>query len=149
MIVLDTSVIIEYIDLKGESHRSAEIIFENLNQGKLTGLIAHPTLAETYYVAQRIYAELGYKNVKKRTTSLIKWLFSHPSLKVITDTVNLVTLVGELKLKLRLALTDCYVLAISKIHNAKAVFKKRERKMKNIIKELEKNFELIFLEDFS
>jgi len=148
MIVLDSSVIIEYIDLKGELHKTAEIIFENLNQGKLTGLISHPTLAETYYVAQRIYGEIDPENAKKKATLLINWLYSHPHLKVITDKIDLATLAGEIKLNLKLALTDCYVLAISKIHNAKAIFKKREKEMQNVIKKIEENFEIIFLEDY-
>jgi len=148
MIVLDSSVIIEYIDLKGKLHDVAEVIFENLNQGKLTGLIPHPTLTETYYVAQRIYKKIEPKNAKKKATLLINWLYSHPHLRVIADTLNLAILAGEIKLKLHLALTDCYVLATSKIHNAKAVFKKREREMQDVIREIEENFDIIFLEDY-
>nr|MDO8043940.1 PIN domain-containing protein [Candidatus Baldrarchaeota archaeon] len=148
MIVLDSSVIIEYIDLDGEFHGNAKLIFENLNQGKLHGLIPHPVLAETCYVAERVYAEFDPKNAGKRSKQLVKWLFSHPHLQIVADTINLAILVGELKSKFKLALTDCYVLAVSKIHDAKAIFKKREKEMQNVINIIEKDFKIIFLEDF-
>ena len=130
MIVLDSSVVIEYIDLEGELHETAKIIFENLNQGKLTGLLPHPVLVETYYVAQRIYERVNPYNAKKKAMLLVNWLYSHPHLKVVVDTINLAILAGDIKLKLRLALTDCYVLAVSKMYNAKAVFKKEKKRCK-------------------
>jgi len=48
----------------------------------------------------------------------------------VADAINLAILAGKLKSKLKLALTDCYVLAVSKIHNTKAIFKKRKRNAK-------------------
>ena len=52
-IVLDTSVIIDYIDERGSAHIEASLIFNKLNRGDIFSFITHPTLAETYYVSYR------------------------------------------------------------------------------------------------
>ena len=52
---------------------------------------------------------------------------------------------AKVKLKYGIALADCYVLALSKIKNSKAVFRKREKEMSE---QIEKDFDVVFLEDY-
>ena len=62
--------------------------------------------------------------------------------------VNLAVEAGKAKLTYALALTDCYVLAASKIYSCKALFKKPEREMLKNIDSLKKEYEIIFLTDY-
>jgi peptide/nickel transport system permease protein len=90
---------------------------------------------------------LGDPDLKAR--KLVEWLYKLPTVNIVGEDLTLAIEAGRIKLKYMLALTDCYVLAASKIYNCKAVFKRREREMQDKIKELEKNFSIIFLEDYS
>jgi len=147
-ICLDTSVIIEYIDELGDYHQFAKALFTVILKGKLKALIPHVILAETYYVASRIYEKLGLESPDLKAKKLVEWLYRLPTTNIAGEDLTLVIETGKIKLKYRLALTDCYVLATSKIYNCKAIFKKREKEMRNKIEELERNFNIIFLEDY-
>mgnify|MGYP000038164652 CR=1 FL=1 len=148
-IVLDTSVIIEYIDRKGILHEQAKIIFNAILKGKLAAIIPHPVLSETYYVATRIYRFLGLNEPEQRAVKLVEWLYHLPTISIRGLDLDLVVEVGLVKMKYGLALTDCYVLASSKVYGGKAVFKKREREMLKHISEIEKNYQVVFLEDYA
>ncbi len=148
MYVLDTSVIIEYIDTNGRFHKIASNIFSEINNGKTLAFIPHVILAETYYVAVRIYNQLGLSDSDKRAENLVSWLYSHPFIEIINKTLDLAIKAGKIKRELKLALTDCYVLAVSKIKNAVALFRKREREMLRVINVLTRKFNIQFLEDF-
>ena len=50
---LDTSALIEYINLSGSLHREARAV------------IPHPVFAETYYVSAIIYEKLNIKNLSE------------------------------------------------------------------------------------
>lgn len=78
----------------------------------------------------------------------MEWLFSHPNIYVASNSLDLALRAGKVKQKLKIALTDCYVLAVSKIENAKAVFRRREREIKGVIDIIENNYNILFLEDF-
>lgn len=56
-----------------------------------------------------------------------------------------------MKLRYGLALTDCYVLAASKIFGAKAVFSMRERGMKDrgLMEVLGREYDLVLSEDYA
>jgi len=41
-VVFDTSVLIEYMDLKGELHEQAQAVFSALLMGKLENILPHP-----------------------------------------------------------------------------------------------------------
>jgi len=79
---------------------------------------------------------------------LVEWLYRLPTIQVIGEPLDLALEAGKIKLKYRLALTDCYILAVSKLYNCKVIFREREKEMINIIKELEKEFKIMFLEDY-
>lgn len=69
-VVLDTGVIIEYVDLKGSLHEQARAVFDAVVSGRLEALIPHPVLAETFYVAVRIYSSLGVRDPLARAARL-------------------------------------------------------------------------------
>ena len=147
-VVVDTSAIVEYIDLKGELHEQAQTVFSALLAGKLGSIIPHPIFAETHYVATRLYQKLQTENPQIVASKLIEWLYRLPTTMIPTEDINLAIETGRAKLNYGLALTDCYVLAASKIYNCKALFKKPETEMLRNIDALKKEYQLIFLQDY-
>lgn len=144
--VLDTSVIAEHVNRAGKLHNQASLIFKAINAGKLEAIIPSPVIAETFYVAARVYSELRLPNPVKRAEFLVRWLDRHPGVKILRE-LDLDIEAGRIKLEYGLSLTDCYVLAASRICGAAAVFRKREKEMENVEEKLKK-FKLIFLEDY-
>lgn len=147
-VVMDTSVIIEYVDLKGEFHEQAQTVFSTLLTGKLENILPHPILAETYYVAARLYHKLRVENPQVVASKLIEWLYRLPATTIPSENTNLAVETGKAKLNHGLALTDCYVLAASKIYNCRALFKKPEREMVGNIDTLKREYRILFLEDY-
>ena len=147
-VAIDTSVIIEYIDMKGELHEQAKIIFSALLTSKLEAILPHPILVETYYVAARLYQKLKIENPQNVASKLIEWLYRLSTTIIPSEDTNLAIETGKTKLNYGLALTDCYVLAASKMHNCKALFKKPEKEMLKKMEELKKEYQLLFLEDY-
>lgn len=147
-VAIDTSVIIEYIDLKGENHQQAEVIFSALSTGKLEVIISHPILAETYYVATKIYQKLQIEKPEAASSKLVEWLYRLPTTIIPSEDINLAIETGRAKLNYSLALTDCYVLAASKMHNCKALFKKPEREMLKSLGSIKKEYQPLFLKDY-
>lgn len=143
---MDTSVIIEYIDEIGSLHSQAKAIFSAIISGKLEAIIPSSILAETYYVSARIYDKLGFRDFENRAIRLVEWLYRLPLIKVVAEDLRLILEAGRIKFNYGLALTDCFVIAASKVYNCKAVFKKLEREMLNKFNELQKEYNIIFLE---
>lgn len=142
---LDTSVLIEYIDLSGSSHREAEAVIQSIINGKLTAIIPHPVLAETFYVSTRIYEELGFDDAEDRAEKLVEWLYRSPNFVIAEHSLELAALTGKIKRKYGLALTDAYVLASSKIYQAKALFRAKEDELKRKFEELSREYNILFL----
>jgi predicted nucleic acid-binding protein len=147
-VVMDTGVIIEYVDLKGEFHEQARTVFSTILTGKLENILPHPILAETYYVAARLYHKSRMENPQLVASKLIEWLYRLPATIIPSENTNLAIETGRAKLNHGLALTDCYVLAASKIYNCRALFKKPEREMVETIDTLKKEYQILFLEDY-
>jgi predicted nucleic acid-binding protein len=147
-VALDTSVIIEYIDRKGAFHEQAETVITACSTGELKAVLPHPILAETYYVTARLYHKLKVEEPHVQALNLIEWLVRLPTTILPSQTIELAVETGKTKLDYRLALTDCYVLAASKIHSCKALFKKPEREMLETIDTLRKKYQILFLEDY-
>lgn len=145
---MDTSVIIEYMNLKGEFHEQAEAVFSALLTGKLESILPHPILAETYYVAARLYQRLRMENPQLVASKFIEWLCRLPTTMIPSENMELAVEVGKAKLNHGLALTDCYVLAASKICNCKALFKKPEKEMIKNMDGLKKEYQILFLKDY-
>lgn len=146
-VTLDTSVIIEYVDRKGELHKQAELVMSAINSGKLTAIVPHVVLAEVFYVASRLYRELALKNPISRAEKLVKWLSYHPYIQIVSG-LSLDLEAGKIKYNYRIALTDCYVLAASKIYNATALFKRRGKELLSLEGSLKREYKAIFLEDY-
>lgn len=144
---IDTSVIIEFIDRQGEHHDRAGDLFSSLISGELGATVPHPVLAEVYYVSSRIYGNLGLKDPSGRSEKLVTWLCGLPAVTVLGNGADLATRAGEAKLNLGLALTDCYVLAASKVRKCEALFKRRENEMLEKMEALEDEYQVGFLED--
>ena len=66
----------------------------------------------------------------------------HNEAKIVIDSVII-------KTKYNIAFSDCFLLALSKKLDAIVLFKSVESEMKQNIKELKRNFNLKFLEDYS
>lgn len=146
-IVLDTSVVIEYINSAGKLHLQASAIFDAVSKGSLRAIVPAPVLAETFYVSTRIYSSLGALNPEEKAERLVTWINNHPHVDVPRN-FYLDLEAGKMKLRYGISLTDCYVLAASKVYRAKAVFKKREKEMESIEHALRKELEVVFLEDY-
>ena len=145
---VDTSVIIEYVDRAGPFHEQAAALFTAAVAGRLELVVPHPVLAETYYVAARVYEHLGLSDPERRAERLVSWLFRLPSVRVAGVTLELALEAGRVKRKYGLALTDCYVLASAKVYGCRAVFRKRESEMEGCEDELRREYGLVFLEDY-
>ena len=147
-VAIDTSVIIEYVDLKGELHEQAQIVFSAILNGKLEGVIPHPILAETYCIITRLYQKLQVEDPQVVASKLIEWLYRLPTTIIPSEDVNLAIETGKAKLSYGLALTDCYVLAASKTYDCKALFKKPEKEMLGKIDALNKEYRIVFLQNY-
>ncbi len=146
---LDTSVIIEYIDKAGLYHEQAALVFSAALSGRLELVIPHPVLVETYYVAAHVYERLGLEDPKGRVARLVGWLYRLPSVRVVGADLRLALEAGVTKLRYRLALTDCYVLAAAKVYKCRPLFRKREKEMKDLEEELKRDYGVLFLEDYA
>lgn len=147
-VVMDTGVVVEYIDRRGRFHEQAETVFLSLFTGNMEVLLPHPVLAEIHYVSARIYEALKLESPREKATKLVTWLRGLPTVRVPDGGADLAVEVGKVKLNYGLALTDCYVLAASKIHECKALFRKREGEMLRSADVLKREYRIVFLEDY-
>ncbi|KXB01402.1 hypothetical protein AKJ44_02570 [candidate division MSBL1 archaeon SCGC-AAA261F17] len=147
-VAVDTGVVIEYIDQKGKYHHQAETVFSSLLAGNLKILLPHPVLAEVHYVSVRLYEALELENPRERAAKLVKWLRGLPTVEVSDSSADLAVEAGKAKLNFGLALTDCYVLAASRMCECKALFRKREKEMRKNADALEREYQIIFLKDY-
>jgi len=66
--------------------------------------------------------------------------------KIVEVDTRLAKLAGELRKKLGIALPDCFTIALANTINGKALFKRIEREMRDVVEELRK-LNVIFLEE--
>ena len=85
---------------------------------------------------------------EERAGMLVEWLHMLSTPTIRGGDAETVLEAGMAKLKYGIALTDCYVLASARVHGGKAVFRKREEEMLSVIKEIKKEYPVIFLEDY-
>lgn len=140
--VIDTGVFVDYIDKKAPYHKAAKSIIDSLGQLKV--VLPSLTITEICYVSARIFKAAGVRNTFEKSVEFVEWLYSHPAIR-IENNLNLSVEAARLKIHYRIALTDCYTLALSKIEACKAIFRRREKEMSE---EIEKDFDIIFLEDY-
>ena len=143
-LVLDTSVLVEYIVKRAPYRRLVERIFEDAGSGVPRLYVSPITLSETLYIASRIYAAASLPDPNSAALDYIYWLRSRAELVNIDEEIMLRA--GELKKRLRIAMPDCYVIATAERVGARPLFKKLEREMKPARNELKK-LGVLFLED--
>lgn len=148
-VVVDTGVVVEYLDLRGGFHEQALEFFSALIAGRVEAILPHPILAETYYVATRLYQRVAAETPEELAARLVRWLYRLPATTVVGEDAKLALEVGRAKLTFGLALTDCYVLAASRAHACKALFRAPEREMVGCVDALRREYELLFLKDYS
>jgi len=148
-VAMDTSVIIEYVDLQGEFHEQAGAVFAALAAGKLEAIVPHAILAETFHVATRLYAKLHVEGPELVASELVEWLYRLPSTVVPNEDLGLAVDTGKAKSRFGLALTDCYVLAASKRFACRPLFRKVEGEMARCIEALKQEYQVLFLEEYT
>ncbi|MBS7611242.1 PIN domain-containing protein [Candidatus Bathyarchaeota archaeon] len=132
--VVDTGVLVEYI-VRGSPHRSAVEKLLNDVLKKIVELYVTPiTVSELIYVASRLYELAGVEKPNEEALNFVKWLTMRA--KTVEVAPDIAVEVGELRKKLRIALSDCYVIATAIKLQAKALFLRPEKEMLDRIEEL-------------
>ena len=133
-LVLDTSVLIEYIVLRSPFRHRVGILFDKASAGELELYVSVVSLSETLYVASRIYQIAGVDDPNVEALNFIEWVKSRAQTVGIDE--NIAVRAGELKKQLRIALPDCYVIASAEAVEAEPIFKKPEEEMMPMMNEL-------------
>lgn len=149
LVALDTGVIAESVNINGEFYRQATVIFDAIKSGSLTALISPITISESHYVLWRIYNKLAMKNAEKVSRNFCEYIYYHPNIRIIEMSLELLLQAGSIKHRYALALSDCFVLAVSKLNRCKAVFRHKEDEMGSVWGDLGREFDLLFLEDYA
>ncbi len=135
-LVLDTSVIVEYVVLRSKYRSKVARLFNLASTGKIELFINPITLSETFYIVSRIYRVAGLPNPNAEALNYIEWVKRRT--KVVGINEDIAIKAGELRKSLRLALPDCYVIAVAKSIGAIPTFKTIEKEMKPVMDELRK-----------
>ena len=135
-LVLDTSVIVEFIVSKAPFRLKVTRLFDEALKGTFELYINTVTLSEVFYVSSKIYELAGLEKFNVEALNFVEWLKTRAEIVDVNE--NLALEAGELKKKLHISLPDCYVIATAKTLNGIAVFKKVENEMKPVLKDLRK-----------
>jgi predicted nucleic acid-binding protein len=142
-IVLDTSVLIEYI-LSGSPYRPKVIsLLDRAVSGDLKLFINTITLSEVLYIASRIYEAAGLKNPNVEALNFVEWV--KRKMDIVNIDENIAMRAGELKKQLRIALPDCYVISTAEAIDAAPLFKRQESEMIPVL-DILKKLGALFLE---
>jgi len=144
--VVDAGVLVEYI-VRGSPYRGAVEKILDGTLAKVVELYITPiTVSEIIYVASKIYELAGVEKPNEEALNLIEWLTVR--VKITEITPDMTVKAGEIKKKLGISLSDCYVIAAAINLKAKALFLKPEKEMLNKIEELRK-LPITFLTEIS
>jgi len=135
-VVLDTSVLVEYIVLRSPYRRLVTKLFEKASAKQLELYVNAVTLSETLYVASRIYQAAKIGDPNNEALNFIEWVKNRVKVVNVDESIALRT--GEIKKQLHLALPDCYVIATAEAINAKPLFRRVEEEMKPVLEELKR-----------
>ena len=135
-IVLDTSVLVEYILSRSPYRPKVASLFDKAIGGDLKLFVNTITLSETLYVASRIYQAAGLENPNMEALHFVEWIKGRA--KIVNIDEDIAMRAGELKKQLRIALPDCYVISAAEAIDARPLFKKQESEMIPVINSLEK-----------
>jgi len=143
-VVLDTSVLVEYIVLRSPYRHLVTKLFEKASAKQLELYVSTVTLSETLYVASRIYQAAKIDKPNNEALNFIDWVKNR--VKVVNVDEGIALRAGEIKKQLRLVLPDCYVIATAETINAKPLFGRVEEEMKPVLEEL-KRLGVVFLDE--
>lgn len=143
---MDTSVLIEYLDESSPLARKVEALFDNAARGEVALYTTSLVIAELLYVASRLYRAMNIPEPNQRAHEYVIWLQYYVGLKVLSIDDKLALEIGELKKRLRIALTDCSVIACSRLTNAIPLFRRIEKEMLPVLNEL-RRLGVAFLEE--
>lgn len=73
-LVLDTSVVLEYIVARSPYRGVVEELFSKARRGELELYINTVSLAEVLYIAARIYRAAGVENPDEEAENLVTWI---------------------------------------------------------------------------
>ncbi len=133
-LVLDTSVLVEYIVLRSVYRPKVDEIFNRSTAGEVELLITPLTLSETLYIASKIYEAAGIHDPNDEALNYVEWVKAKA--KVIDMEDEIIVRAGELKKLLHIALSDCYVIAAAERLKATPVFRSVEKEMEPVLDEL-------------
>lgn len=136
--VLDTSVVIEYIDQESKYRDKVEKLYRLIAQRRVKAYVSSVTLSEVLHVAARAYDEAGSTNPNEDAIDFIKWLQNYPNIEIVDVNPEISLLAGELRKSLRISLIDCHVIATAKALRAKPLFLHVEKEMSKYFNELKK-----------
>jgi len=145
-LVLDTSVLVEFIITKSPFRKTIAELFAKAERGDIELYVNTVTLAETFYIVARVYRIAGVDDPNKEAENFITWITSN--VNVVNIDVRLSKSAGELKKRLGIALPDCLVIASASAIGGKALFKKVESGTLNVVEKL-KEYNVVFLEEIS
>jgi len=146
-IVLDTSVLVEYI-VENAPYRDIVVdLFNRAKEKKVDLIVNSVTLGETLYIASRIYEHAGIPNPNTEAFNYILWVKG--LVRIVENDYEVAITAGELKKELHLSLADCYVIATGKIMNAVSLFRTIEKEMRGVLNKLRKLNVLFLSEDFA
>jgi len=144
-LVVDTSILIEYI-VKSAPHRGRVVgLFEKASSGEFELYVSPITLSEALYIASRIYGMAGARDPNGDALDYILWVKGRTRVAKVDE--DLAIRAGELRKLLGISLPDCYVIATAEAVEAIPLFKGVEREMEPILTGL-KGLNVEFLEGF-
>lgn len=129
-LVPDTSVFVEYIVENAPFRGKAEELLSRGVRGEVEVYVIPQVLSETLYVSSRIYRLAGVEEFNEKALEYVTWI---AEVFDFYDPAGLYINAGELRKRLGIALTDCYVIASAEALGAKAVFAKPEKEMLGVI----------------
>lgn len=148
-VVLDAGVWVEYINKNGRYHAQAKTIVDRINNDTIVAAVSPITLSEIYYVSERVYKEVfGASLAKQKAEKLYNFIYYHPNTEVVPTNHKLDLMAGEIKSEYNIAISDCYSLALSEKDGVPVVFRHVENEMMPRLKDLKKDFNIIFLEEY-
>ncbi len=133
-LVLDTSVVVEYIVLRSPYRAKVVMLFERASTGELELYVNTVTLSEVLYVSSRIYQVAGVDDPNREALDFVEWVKSRAHVVGVDE--GIAVRAGELKKRLRIALPDCLVIATAEAVKAVPIFKKPEEEMKPVMSSL-------------
>ena len=143
--VVDTSVLVEYLDETSPLAKLIGELFEKAIKGEVTLYTTTLVIAELLYVASRLYQEAEEKEPNVKAKEYLLWLQHQVKLNIINLDPQLAIETGEARKELKLALTDCSVLALARRLKAKPLFLKIEAEMKTVIDILKEKYDIVFI----